>query len=87
MLGGEVFVGDYKFRENQDVLHGIDVLTEIFTHLDDFANHDGGTRERFADGPLAALVAFGEFDFAFGVLAPAIAPTLYTSYRDIVMRG
>lgn len=39
----------------------------------------------FLLAPLSA--ASGQLDFALWVLAPAIAPTLYTSYRDIVLRG
>ena len=39
MLDGEVLIGDHEFRQNQNVLDGIDTLPQVIPQLDDFPDH------------------------------------------------
>ena len=62
--GGEDLFGQFLFVEGDDFLDVADAAAEVFAEADDLADDDGRARDGLHDAELAALDAFGDFDFA-----------------------
>src|SRR5579862_746932 len=58
-------VGDLFFVEGHDFLDRANVLLEVFAQGEQFADHDGRSRERLEHTDLTAFNALGDFHFAF----------------------
>ena len=63
-LSAEIFVGNDELGQHQDIAHGSDAALQIVAQLNDLADDQRRTRERFANRPLAAFIALGQLDFA-----------------------